>query len=375
MKRNSVLLILIISVCLTVFMLSGCSLFRNGTNQIKDGAVNPDGNISSDRVESVEIYNRTGKIQRKDCYGYSSGSASVDYSVIYSYDDSGRLVEVKKNGGGLGSNTPMETFMYSGDNCTQHVIFDSNGSTKQAVYYSYGKNGNLQKERTVTMIPSVSGYGYSGKTEEVTEYGEDGLAGEYFCSAPDGYSKDEFGYDSSGNLVTDNYYQSADGETYLFLESRTYVYDESGKALKETKTDASGVAYYVRVYEYNDSGNLVSDTAYSSQDLSEKNRIFRFDYEYNQAGLVSFELYVCGNESKQTYYEYDGQGCCTCISENRYSSGSLKGTSVTRTEYDSYCSPVKETLIRDDGTERVNFHSEYEYYDDGEVRKKTDFCV
>ena len=331
--------------------------------------------VSDAAVRSVEIYNRTGKIQREEFYNGTSADSGPDYTVEYSYNDAGLITSIKKTGSELGSNAPLETWLYSGNNCTQHVLYDENGSTKKALYWTYDKTGQLTKERIVTMLSSATGYGYSGKTEEITEYGEDGLAVLRTCTSPGEWTKDEYGYDSQGRLITDNYYCSSDGESWNFFETTSYFYDESGKLIRETEKEGTGTVFRVRVYEYNDAGSIVSDAVYSSEDLNGDSCLSRTEYEYNGAEQCTSEISYTGNRSVQIYYEYDAQGRCTCISETEYINGTKRGTTVTKTEYDSRSNPTGETVTEANGAVTENFRCEYEYYDDGKIKKKTNFAV
>lgn len=316
------------------------------------------------QVGSVEIYNRTGKIQREEFSGYN---------IVYAYDDSGRLTSVKKDGGGIGSNAPVETYLYSGGVCTQRVIYDASGNTQQTYYWTYDKKGNMTKERVVSLIPSVSGHGYSGKSEENTLFSEDGLKESYTFTSGDEYTKNEYGYDGNGNLVTDNSYRSSDGKDFRFSGATTYWYDEAGKLLRESRSDVTGDVYYLRVYELDEAGRPVTDTAYSSADRSEENRIFQYRFEYDEDGRLSFKAYYCGDDTVQTFYEYDEKGNCVSVSEKKYSSGSSGKTTVTYTEYDEHSNAVRETVKDPDETERISFVCSYEYYEDGKIRKKTNY--
>jgi len=357
-----------------------CLISLNGCQKEKQGKTDPPPTAdvqtafpTSFRVSSVEIYNRTGKIQREDLYAVSGAENKIRYSVEYSYDDSGRLTEVKQTGGELGSNRPVETYLYSGDHCTQHVVYDENGSTQKAIYWKYDKDGNLLTERVVTMLPTASGTGYNGKSEEITEYDGKGLAKQKTYAAGGSYSRNEYGYDAEGRRITDNSYYSTDGENYLFLETKAWEYDENGNILRELKKDSSGQPVYSRVFTYDPESHLLSDTVYSSGIPEDDNISTQCKYEYNQDGTCSFAVEFSGNRTIQTYYEYDGGGNCTCISETEYIDGIPQGTTVTRIEYDSRSNPVCEKETDPKGLEKTVFKCEYEYYDDGKIKRKTNY--
>lgn len=360
---------------LCIFLFSGCR-----SEKQKDPLLNTDGSAADpmrSRVSSVETYNRTGKIQRQDFYAASKptnqAEDSIEYSIEYSYDDSGRLTEIKQTGGDFGSNRPIETYLYSGDTCTQHVLYDKNGSTQKVFYWKYDKKGNLLTERIVTMLPSSAGTGYNGKSEELTEYDEKGLAKRYTYAAEGEYSRSEYGYDAEGNRVTENVYFSSDGETYLFLENRTREYDENGKLCRELKKDSSGQPTYLRVYTYDPEEHILCDTVYSDGTAAEESIASQTKYEYNPNGSCSFKVCYTGNRSTQTYYEYDSFGNCIRVSDTEYLDGISQGTTVTQTEYDSRSNAVFEKETDPKGKEEVRFRCEYEYYDDGKIKRKTNY--
>lgn len=360
MKRLSAIILNIV--------LAGCLC---GCGVIKPAAAAPSASPSAQKdlsVSSVETYNRTGKIQKEEFYTVGdSGNAAVDYTVEYTYNDSGQLTAVNRKGGGLGSNAPVETCLYSGSNCTQRVVYDKNGSTEKIWYWSYDKNGVLTKERIVSVIPSANGK--AGKAEEITEYNEDGTASLYTYSAENDYSKDEYGYDSLGRLITDNYYHSSDGKTFRFFETRLYSYDESGNLVKTQKRDSGGTVYFVEVCEVDPEGNILKAAAYSSPDMKEEEQLYQHLYEYGENGKLSFEALYVDSDMTQTYYEYDAAGNCTGVSVQKYRDGKAVDSSVTETVYDAHSNPLKETVKSGSAEARVNFVCEYEYYDDGAVKK------
>ena len=370
---------------------NGTSTAGTASSAALNGSVSYEGAV----ISSVEVYNRTGKIQREDFYtsgsavesgsapagsavsGTSSGNGNgskVSYSVEYTYDDSGHLISVKKNGGSLGSNTPIEACVYSGDNCTQKTVYDSYGSAKQSFYWTYDKKtGNLTKERIVS---AVSGTGTG--IEEITLYNEAGNAESYTYSAKDEFVRDEYGYDASGRLVTDNCYSGTDEDSLSFSETRSYAYDENGNRVRLIKRDNTDTVYYAEINEYTEIGEqslITKKTVYSSDEFAEENMAFQYIYEYNDSGLISFEAYYFGTDSRQTYYEYNSAGKCTVKSETKYIDGKSVSTTVTTTEYDAQDNPVRETVKRPDGSKTVNYLCSYEYYSDGKIKSKTNYAV
>lgn len=324
------------------------------------------------KIASVEIYNRTGKIQREDFYDASDAQSKQSYSVEYDYTDSGRLSAVKKNGGGIGSNAPIESYFYSGQDCTRRILYDEHGSTKVVYYWTYDKNGNLLTEKIVSMIPDASGYSYLGKSEQVTEFNEDGTAKLTTFSSPDGYSKDEFSYNDSGSLLTDKYYHSSDGETFRLFETRSFTYDENENLTSRMYADALGNVTFLELLEYK-AGLLVRDTVYSSYDVSEENVVTRTIYEYNASGLLSSKAEFRGKDSVQTYYEYDASGNCTVTGVQSFVAGKLAETKVTSVTFDAHSNPVRESVKYNDGPETLTACREYGYYDDGKIKTITNY--
>ena len=326
------------------------------------------------KVASVERYNRTGKIQREDFYTYDSGTPQISHSIEYAYTDSGRLSTVRKNGGGLGENKAIESYLYNGDNCTQRIIYDSNGSTETVYYWTYRKNV-LTSERVVRMIPAENGFSYIGKEETVTEYNEDGTAKKTTRSAPDDYEMDEYEYDDLGRLREDVYSHSSDGKTYRVFETRSYSYDENGKLRQQTNRDALGQITLCEILEYNEAGDILTDTTYSSGEIKDDNITLRKVYEYANGGLLNSLTEYQGMETTQTFYEYNAAGENTVITVVKTTGDRPPEKMMTETEYDSRSNPVKRTVRRSDGSETIDFFCAYEYYDDGKIMNKINYAV
>ena len=121
-------------------LLSGCG---RGASVPAPSPLAPSQTPPAERVASVEIYNRTGKIQKEEFYADPSHPETVSYTVEYSYTDSGRLSSVERKGGGLGENRPIETYFYSGENCTRKILYDENGGTKSVTYWTYDRKNKL----------------------------------------------------------------------------------------------------------------------------------------------------------------------------------------------------------------------------------------
>ena len=129
MRRSNIILWFV----LLSLLLSGCG---GGSSVPAPSPSVPSQTPRAERVASVEIYNRTGKIQKEEFFADPAHPDTVSYTVEYSYTDSGRLSSVERKGGGLGENRPIETYFYSGENCTRKILYDDNGGTKSVTYWT-----------------------------------------------------------------------------------------------------------------------------------------------------------------------------------------------------------------------------------------------
>ena len=328
----------------------------------------------AERIASVEIYNRTGKIQKEEFYSDPAHPQTVTYTVEYSYTDSGRLSSVERKGGGLGENRPIETYFYSGENCTRRIQYDENGGTKAVTYWTYGRNNLLTQERVVSMLLAENGYSYSGKAEEITDYNEDGTEKAYRYSAPGDYARDEYEYGENGLLLVDRYFHSSDGETFRLFETRRYLYDGSGRLTRQERTDALGNITFIELIEYDDAGKVLKDTTYPDGRTVEENALLVKTYEYDDGGRLSGIAELSAEGEKHTYYEYDAAGNLTITTVLLFSpEGDMTDKTVTAVTFDERGSAVKE-VVRSGGKETVSFHCEYEYYADGKIKSKTKFA-
>ena len=325
------------------------------------------------RIASVEVYNRTGRIQREDFY--DEAGKTVLYSVEYTYTDSGQPSAIKRNGGGLGENRPIETYFYTGQNCTQRILYDANGGTQTVYYWTYDKKNIRLTEKVVSMILSENGYSYSGKKEELTTFNEDGTAKTTKVSLPGDYSLNEYEYGEGGRLLTDRYSHSSDDKTYRLFEVTSYTYNASGLPVRKTVTDGLGTVTEIEENEYDEEGNLLQNTVWASADQSEANMTEQRLYSYDEAGnLLALEETADG-EKRYTFYEYDEAGKNTIITVVRYREDELIDKTVTVFTYDGHSNPVRQTIYLNGGKVETGFSCEYEYYDDGKIRTKINYAV
>ena len=330
---------------------------------------------SAERVASVEIYNRTGKIQKEEFYADPAHPDTVSYTVEYSYTDSGRLASVERKGGGLGENRPIETYFYSAGNCTRKILYDENGGTKSVTYWTYDRKNNLTQEKVVSMLISENGYSYSGKAEEITDFNEDGTEKSRSYSAQGDYSRNEYEYGENGLLLVDRYFHSTDGETFRPFETWRFLYDASGRLTRQEKTDALGNVTYTESIEYDEAGKVLRDVTWPDAGLSEDTILLAKTYEYDDGGRLTGIEELSAEGEKHTYYEYDAGGNQTIVTTLTFNpEGEMTGKSVVATEYDERGNAVKETVRSGSAKETVSFHYLYEYYTDGKIRTKTKFA-
>lgn len=324
-------------------------------------------------ISSVEIYNRTGRIQREDFYDEAGGE--VRYTVEYAYTDSGKPSAIKRVGGGLGENRPIETYFYTGGNCTQRILYDANGSTQTVYYWTYDRKNVLQTEKIVSMLLSENGYSYSGKREELTTFNPDGTAKTTKVSLPGDFGINEYEYGEDGRLLTDRYSHSSDDKTYRLFEVRSYTYDSAGRLIRQVLTDGLGNVALTEEIEYDDADHPLRDTTWSSADLTEGNLTVQKLYAYDEQGRLTSLEEAAGGEKSYTFYEYNTAGKNTVTTVVNYQGETLTGRKVTVITYDGHLNPVEETVYLDGGKVITNYSCEYAYYDDGMIKTKTNFAV
>jgi YD repeat-containing protein len=354
-------------------LLSGCG---RGASVPAPSPSAPSQTPPAERVASVEIYNRTGKIQKEEFYADPSHPETVSYTVEYSYTDSGRLSSVERKGGGLGENRPIETYFYSGENCTRKILYDENGGTKSVTYWTYDRKNKLTQEKVVSMLISENGYSYSGKAEEITDFNEDGTEKSRSYSAQGDYSRNEYEYGENGLLLVDRYFHSTDGETFRLFETWRFLYDSSGRLTRQEKADALGNVTYTESIEYDEAGNVLRDVTWPDAGLNEETILLAKTYEYDEGGRLTGIEELSAEGEKHTYYEYDSAGNQAIVTTLTFNpEGEMTGKNVLATEYDENGNAVKETVRNGSGKETVIFHYLYEYYTDGKIRTKTKFAL
>ena len=325
------------------------------------------------KVSCVTEYSRMGKVLKESYYDSRTGQLS--YTVIYSYNDSGQPVNVKKTGPAFDTDKAVESYLYSGKLCTQRISYDDNGGTQEVVYMSYS-GSTLASEKVQRLEPAADGKGYA-RVEEYREYNDDGSVSLFTYSVPEDYSKNEYDYDETGRLLKDTYSHSSDGKTFRVYSVTNYEYDdETGLLIRECRLNRSEEAEFIRDYKYEDGTELpakIEEFASAADEEAGTAQLQQL-FEYNEAGELTWKYTSGSGGTTQIFYEYDSEGRLVSVSESVYPAGSSeKRTTVTQTEYDSRSNPVKETVKRPDGVERISLIREYTYYEDGKIKTCTDF--
>lgn len=320
----------------------------------------------------VTEYSRMGKVLKETHYDSLTGQ--LKHTVVYSYNDSGQPLGVKKSGPAYDTDRAVESYLYSGKLCTQKILYDDNGGTQEVAYMKYSGSA-LASEKVQKLAPAADGKGYS-RVEEYREFNEDGSVALFTSSAPEDYSKNEYEYDESGRLLRDTYSHSSDGKTFRVYSVTEYEYDESGRLTAERRLNRSEEAEFIRLYSYEEGSDepaKIEDFASAAELEAGAPRLQQL-FEYDAAGRMTWHYTSDASGTTQIFCEYDPAGNLTSISESIYPSGNgEKRTTVTQTEYDSHSNPLKETVKRPDGVERVSFIREYTYYEDGKIKTCTDY--
>ena len=329
----------------------------------------------SAKIEYVEKYNRTGRIQSVDYYKYdAAGQYSVDYSIKYSYNDAGSLTQVKKEGNGLENSRFLESYFYSGTNLTSSSVTNLDGTYTEEHTYKYSSNGALLTDRCITTERTSSG---TVKDDTTKTYDADGRLSKLEGEDETGRYRREYVYsEATGRLTEEIYYHSSDGKTYRAFSYLYYFYDGAGNLTKTQEKDITEAAVSVTVNTYDEENRLLTSIEYIPDDSSEDNLISRYSCEYDAAGNLLWEAdtYPEGTGSR-TDYEYDEAGNVIKKTLLTYFGTDDTRQTVTTTEYDEYNNPVTQTTVDFNGNETVDFIYSYEYYESGGLISKTSYAV
>ena len=354
MKR--VILEILISLALTT-VLCGC-----GGQKVEE---QKEEKTPERRISSIVYYNITGKIQREDFCEYdSAGNASVGSQVVYTYNDRGKLTNIKREAGGPGYDKDIEAYFFMGENCTQKIIFNENGSSSEVYYWKYYDDGSVKSEtHTVMLTPST-------KNEELKEYDEDGILRRLTVTTPEGYTYTDYIYDEETGLLTEeNSFSSQTGKKadYEPENELYYSYGEDLKIIKTVKKDRDGIPLENTSFEYDDAGNPVMEKLFYGGEPDENNLISKKTKEFDALGELIFESETDRNGNGSSMeYRYDSNG--NVIRKTERSFGESNSETVTETDYDIHNNPIMQTVSLNGGPKLTEFECSYEYYDSGAVK-------
>ena len=355
-------LLIAIAVLITVTV-SGCGKTEEKTTEPKS---------EERRVSTIVYYNKTGNIQREDIYSYDEfGNASVSQQIVYAYNDRGKLTNIKREAGGPGYDKDIESYFYMGDNCTQKLIFNDNGSSSEVYYWKYYDSGSVKSEtHTIMLTPNV-------KNEEIKDFDEDGVLLKLTENTQEGYRYHDYIYDDeTGLLKEENISFSPTGKKKDTEPDgyRTYSYNENGLLSRTETYNSEGIVTRCILCEYDEKNNPVSTKTYASEEVSDATLISAVTKEYDALGELIFEATtdVFGN-GNSIEYRYDSAG--NIIRKTERSFGTEESEITTETEYDIHNNPIKQTLSNSSGLKIIEFDCSYEYYDSGTIKICTYYAV
>lgn len=165
--------------------------------------------------------------------------------------------------------TPLYTkyYRYNRDRKRTQVEFHRNGTMYYRDFFWYDEQGNLTSEARYDLGGNVEDRKFyyrdrNGQPVQIREYSSGRLIAEYMYDYRDGGKRVEWIYD-----------YSYDGKRWL---RSTAISDREGNILEHYDND-----YIVADY---DRGNIVKQVRYSDPMMSDPEREFMYDYEYDAAG-------------------------------------------------------------------------------------------
>jgi len=346
---------------------------------------------TSKTVISYREYDGRGNVTKEaDGEGYNKDNPSLSAGNTYEYDASNNVTRYSS------AQTDKDNIQNGTDNYTQKYTYDGSGRIlTETDYYGnvtknvYSLNGLLKQKtyadnssesydydltvKTLSIKTDKAGnktsvynnlFGKSYKAEypdntiEVMEYSP---KGELTRSIDKAGNAKYFEYDLLGNLTAKKEYLGSDGtsDKYRLVKS---IYDETGNLLSTETFECKTIK-----------GSIAGGQEKSSGD--------RVEYDYDKNGRTTK---ISGPAGHETINEYDKKGNLITkkqkITEDNYQ--------VSRYEYDVQSRPVAEALLVETSdvennnlrnaqfdneyTTRVKAKTTYTYYDNGQLKTKTD---
>lgn len=235
-----------------------------------DGKLVKGDNVSEGLFEgnTVEIYNNTGYLLEEKNFYYDG---SVYLSVLYSYDEKGKLVNRSNfNHGKKGYSKEFE-YDENGNMINEYDLTPT-GIAQRNWAYKYDKKGN-NIERSYTYFLDESNdfktlYEYDNDGNKVQEstYDKYGIQNTIIF----------YKHDTNGNLIEEKVYSKSD----LFYTNE-FKYDSKGNILEDIQTTSENEKIKIS-NKYDSNGNLISKIRISSQN---KEYDFNYSYQYDYDNL------------------------------------------------------------------------------------------
>ena len=235
-------------------------------------------------------YDEKGNLVKQTNYSSDSGGTIPIRGFEYSYDDRGNMIHKVSLSNYDDELTSLSTFY------TQDCTYDENDrlistvktqrdGTKERVDYFYDENGLLireQKKKTdnsVTIFEYIFEYIYDESGKPLRELTDSGIW--------------EYTYDGNGNLVKKQQNTATDSFVY------EYTYDENGRLVKEEfEYNGGGETKTVTLFTYDETGTLV-------RKYREEKDGGKFTHVYDADGNVVEYIYETSHglvhKSKMTY--------------------------------------------------------------------------
>ncbi|MBR5597404.1 MAG: RHS repeat protein [Lachnospiraceae bacterium] len=182
------------------------------------------------------IYNKAGDVTEESLYNIDQ---QFVHGIKYFYDYNNDLVE--KRNIRVGNTVDVTTYEYVTDSQGKKISCNVYNTARELIAkknYEYDAGGTLQKE---------------------CEY------------SPDNVLKEEWIYDSNGNLISDTYYFNENSQ-----RTTSYEYDEQGNLIWEKGFNSLGETIYIYTNFYDENNNLLR-----TEQIDEAgNLIYYADYVY-----------------------------------------------------------------------------------------------
>lgn len=290
---------------------------------------NADGNISSRTITTGTpfvqsyTYNDDGMV-----IGENRGSEDCSYS--YSYDNSGRITEIKVN------NAVRQSYIYDSEG---QLIRENNLDANKTIVYNYDDYGNIESKIEYAYTTSDVGTATNTVTYTYDNGWKDLLTS---------FNGEDISYDSIGNPTTYRgatcTYFGRQLQTYKICDnlSVSYKYDSNGLRTSKTVNGIQHDYYYVDdVLMYEKAGNDY-ELFYRYDADGKLAMISYYRFAENESGQFNVVTNTQGDVVKilggsgyvRAEYAYDAFGNVTIVTDNPYNEFSI--ASVNSIRYRGY---------------------------------------